>query len=90
MARKKTPPWKGLSDGPIMVACQWNKSSPMGPAEHDDGGSRPRSVSSLLMRFKAISNGMLWHRGVESTGGLVTGFVNESQAAGGLRGEKRV
>jgi hypothetical protein len=95
MARKKTPPWKGLSPGPIIVACQWNRSSPIGPAEHDDGGSlqcicqpssfplclhlidmkqivplldtipdscswggkwtyRPRSVSSLLIRFNAI------------------------------------
>jgi hypothetical protein len=28
--------------GPMMVACQWNRSSPMGPAEHDDGGSLQR------------------------------------------------
>lgn len=32
--------------GPMMVACQLNKLSPVGPAEHDDGGSRPRSRSS--------------------------------------------
>lgn len=25
------PPAKGLSEGPIMVACQWNMSSPTGP-----------------------------------------------------------
>jgi len=55
MARKKTPPWNGLSLGPMIVACQWNRSSPMGPAEHDEGGSRPRSVSSLLIRFRAIA-----------------------------------
>lgn len=45
MARKKTPPWNGLSPGPMMVACQWNRSSPMGPAEHDDGGSLQVSQS---------------------------------------------
>jgi len=38
-----------------MVACQWNKSSPIGPAEQDDGGSRPKSVSSLLILFNAIA-----------------------------------
>lgn len=54
MARKKTPPEYGESPGPMIVACQWNRSSPTGPAEHDEGGSRPKSVSSLLIRFKAI------------------------------------
>ena len=34
--------------------CQWNMSSPTGPAEHCAGGSRPRSCSSLLMRFRAM------------------------------------
>lgn len=29
-----------------MVACQWKRLSPMGPAEHEEGGSRPRSMSS--------------------------------------------
>ena len=28
MFKKKTPPSKGLSEGPRMVACQWNGSSP--------------------------------------------------------------
>jgi hypothetical protein len=28
---KKTPPAYGLSDGPIIVACQWNISSATGP-----------------------------------------------------------
>jgi len=55
MAKKKTPPEYGESEGPMMVACQWNRSSPIGPAEHDDGGSRPRSVSSLLILFNAIA-----------------------------------
>lgn len=37
MAMKKTPPAYGLSAGPMMVACQWNKSSPTGPAEQSAG-----------------------------------------------------
>jgi hypothetical protein len=32
--------------GPMMVACHWNILSPVGPAEHEDGGSRPRSINS--------------------------------------------
>lgn len=40
--------------GPMIVACQLKRSSPVGPAEHDDGGSRPRSMSSLLMRLRAL------------------------------------
>jgi len=31
MFTKKTPPAYGLSGGPMMVACQWNISSPAGP-----------------------------------------------------------
>lgn len=46
IVRKKTPPWYGLSGGPIIVACQWNKSSPTGPAEHWAGGSLPKSCNS--------------------------------------------
>lgn len=34
---KNTPPAYGLSAGPMMVACQWNKSSPTGPAEQSAG-----------------------------------------------------
>jgi len=30
---KKTPPAYGLSDGPIIVACQWNISSATGPVK---------------------------------------------------------
>lgn len=55
MVRKNTPPWNGLSGGPMMVACQWKRSSPTGPAEHCAGGSRPRSCSSLLILFSAIT-----------------------------------
>lgn len=32
--------------GPTIVACQWNSSSPTGPAEQFEGGSRSRSLSS--------------------------------------------
>ena len=32
--------------GPMMVACHWNILSPVGPAEQEDGGSRPRSINS--------------------------------------------
>ena len=30
------------------MACQWNISSPTGPAEQFAGGSFPKSISSLL------------------------------------------
>jgi hypothetical protein len=33
MVTKKTPPAYGLSDGPMMVACQWNISSATGPVD---------------------------------------------------------
>lgn len=46
MAKKKTPPAYGESEGPMMVACQWKISSPIGPAEQDEGGSLPRSANS--------------------------------------------
>lgn len=42
MERKKTPPAYGESAGPMIDACQWNKSSPTGPAEQEDGGSLQR------------------------------------------------
>ena len=61
MVRKKTPPWYGDSGGPMMVACQWNRSSPTGPALHWAGGSRPRSCSSLLILFRAI----FWEEGLQ-------------------------
>lgn len=32
--------------GPMIVACHWNILSPVGPAEQEDGGSRPRSTNS--------------------------------------------
>lgn len=30
----------------MIVACHWKRLSPTGPAEHDDGGSCPRSFNS--------------------------------------------
>jgi hypothetical protein len=35
MFTKNTPPAKGLSEGPMIVACQWNMSSPTGPENKD-------------------------------------------------------
>lgn len=57
MLRKKTPPWKGLSAGPMIVACHVNRSSPTGPALQLDGGSLDRSCSSLVMRLSATAAG---------------------------------
>lgn len=38
----------------MMVACQWNKSSPTGPAEQWAGGSRCKSLNSFWIRFSAM------------------------------------
>jgi hypothetical protein len=38
--------------GPIIVACHWNMLSPVGPALHDEGGSRPRSINSCSEKKK--------------------------------------
>merc|ERR1711939_404409 len=83
MARKKTPPWNGESPGPIMVACQWKRSSPIGPAEHDEGGSRPRSVSSLLIRFNAI---VLYLNVCEGVSRVVGGHAGLSAMGSGTGG----
>jgi hypothetical protein len=40
--------------GPMIVACHWNILSPVGPAEQEDGGSRPRSINSC--RKKNVSS----------------------------------
>jgi len=83
MARKKTPPEYGESEGPMMVACQWNRSSPIGPAEHDDGGSRPKSVSSLLILFNAIATVVcVVFGGLESGCGCSSREVLEGAANG--------
>lgn len=52
MFRKKTPPAYELSSGPMMVACQWNISSPIGPAEQFVGGSLFKSLNSYMGRVK--------------------------------------
>ena len=52
--RKKTPPWYGLSLGPIMVACHLNMLSPMGPALQFGGGSRLSDCNSLFSLLRAI------------------------------------
>lgn len=44
--KDKGPVWNEKLTGPIIVACHWNKLSPVGPAEQEEGGSRPRSRSS--------------------------------------------
>ena len=58
MSRKNTPPSYGHSFGPSMTLVQWKMSSPMGPAEHDDGGSLHRSASSLVIRLVAAITGL--------------------------------
>ena len=39
--------------GPMMVACQWKSSVPLGPAEHDEGGS----LYVLLALGPSLSDG---------------------------------
>lgn len=38
----------------MMVACHWNMLSPVGPAEQDEGGSRPRSTNSCKQSANRI------------------------------------
>lgn len=54
MRSEKHPSEYGLSGGPMMVACQWKRSSPTGPALQSAGGSRRRSSSSFEIRLSAI------------------------------------
>lgn len=54
MVTRKTPPAQGLSFGPMIVACQWNISSPTGPALHEVGGSLCKSLSSFSILLDAI------------------------------------
>lgn len=44
----------GRLTGPMMVACHWNKLSPIGPAEQELGGSRPRSINSYKGRVSRL------------------------------------
>jgi hypothetical protein len=45
--RTNSPIFASLT-GPMMVACHWKRLSPIGPAEHELGGSRPRSSNSCM------------------------------------------
>ena len=59
--QENTPPAYGESGGPMIDACQWYKSSPTGPAEHDDGGSLSKknktvSIFALLCISKDTRN----------------------------------
>jgi len=74
MCRKKTPPAYGESPGPMIVACHWNRLlSPVGPALHDDGGSRPKSVNSLLILLRAIGHDANDQTGIEGARVIVEG-----------------
>ena len=70
--------------GPMIVACHcagqlpparsthtWNMLSPVGPALHEDGGSRPRSANSCIGKRQAhhthLANTFHRHLGIEST-----------------------
>uniref|UniRef100_A0A0A9GYH6 Ubiquitin-conjugating enzyme E2-17 kDa n=1 Tax=Arundo donax TaxID=35708 RepID=A0A0A9GYH6_ARUDO len=55
METRKMPPANGLSEGPMIVACQLNISSPTGPALQEVGGSFCRSLSSFRIRFDAMA-----------------------------------
>lgn len=48
--------------------CQWNRSSPAGPAEHEVGGSFCRSASSCGLIFFLVGKGLKKHAGGESEG----------------------
>ena len=46
--QEKYPTSVWESGGPMIDACQWYKSSPTGPAEHDDGGSLSKKIKLLV------------------------------------------
>ena len=48
----------GPRTGPMIVDCQWKRSSPTGPALQEVGGSLVRSCSSLLIRLHADIAGL--------------------------------
>src|SRR6266403_209286 len=64
--------------GPMIVACHWNILSPVGPAEQEDGGSRPRSINScretrlapcrVMRRYHCSVSDMLGRGGNNSHG----------------------
>ena len=57
--------------GPIIVACHWNMLSPVGPALHDAGGSRPRSINSYRGNDQSLG-AFVATRGEGSANGQLT------------------
>lgn len=51
---------------PMMVACQWNRSSPTGPAEQFAGGSRPARVMAVGGMRLISRSGMMANVGVSA------------------------
>lgn len=45
---------EGRLTGPMIVACQLNMLSAEGPALHEDGGSRPRSINSYNLNSQLV------------------------------------
>jgi hypothetical protein len=76
--RPCAPPAYGLSLGPMIVACQWKRSSPTGPAEQFAGGSFFKSSSSFMMRLLAI----VWGVGGEQRLPGDRGTVKQGSGAG--------
>jgi hypothetical protein len=76
----------GVSSGPIRVACQWNISSPTGPALQLAGGSFPRSHSSLLILFIAIVALLLFSREGKGWEGKARDGKRREERRGELKG----
>ena len=51
ISTRKTPPVYGLSIGPIIVACQWNISSPIGPEYQKQRRQRDKKSNLLLDHY---------------------------------------
>jgi hypothetical protein len=77
---------EGRLTGPMMVACQENMLSPVGPAEQDEGGSRPRSMSSCETRGEGDENGV----DVAKTESRVTGEGRERRGRTRREEKRRV
>lgn len=56
----------------MIVACQWKRSSPTGPAEHCAGGSRFKSSNSFLILLRAILLNLLFCERFDLTEGSTT------------------
>lgn len=62
METTNTPPVNGLSVGPIMVACQWNISSPTGPDHITNSLESKYMILSLLNQLLNLSRCVLVRR----------------------------